>query len=48
MGTAAIRLDESLPVWKFIAAGLVMSGLCITILRPRFAAIRAARHPPSS
>lgn len=48
MGAAAIWLGETLPVWKFVAAGLVMSGLCINILWPRFAAIRAARHPPSS
>lgn len=48
MGAAAIWLGESLPVWKFLAAGLVMSGLCINILWPRFAAIRAARHPPAS
>lgn len=48
MGAAAIWLGESLPGWKFAAAGLVLSGLCINILWPRFAAIRAARHPPSS
>ncbi|MGO4408230.1 EamA family transporter [Bosea sp. RAF48] len=48
MGAAAIWLGEPLPGWKFAAAGLVLSGLCINILWPRFAAIRAARHPPSS
>lgn len=48
MGAAAIWLGEPLPGWKFLAAGLVLSGLCINILWPRFAAIRAARHPPSS
>lgn len=48
MGAAAIWLGEPLPVWKFVAAGLVMSGLCINILWPRFAAIRSVRHPPSS
>jgi O-acetylserine/cysteine efflux transporter len=48
MGAAAIWLGEPLPGWKFLAAGLVMSGLCINILWPRFASIRAARHPPSS
>ena len=31
-----------------VAAGLVLSGLCVNSLWPRFAAIRAARHPPSS
>lgn len=48
MGAAAIWLGEPLPIWKFVAAALVLSGLCINILWPRFAAIRAARHPPSS
>ena len=48
MGAAAIWLGEPLPGWKFLAAGLVLSGLCINILWPRFATIRAARHPPSS
>ena len=48
MGAAAIWLGEPLPIWKFVAAGLVMSGLCINILWPRFAAIRAARHPPAA
>ncbi|UZF91189.1 EamA family transporter [Bosea sp. NBC_00550] len=48
MGAAALWLGEPLPGWKFLAAGLVLSGLCINILWPRFAAIRAARHPPSS
>ncbi|CAH1662939.1 putative amino-acid metabolite efflux pump [Hyphomicrobiales bacterium] len=48
MGAAALWLGEPLPAWKFLAAGLVMSGLCINILWPRFAAIRAARHPPAS
>ena len=48
MGAAAIWLSEPLPIWKFAAAGLVLSGLCINILWPKFAAIRAARHPPSS
>ncbi|MCU4182705.1 EamA family transporter [Bosea sp. BH3] len=48
MGAAAIWLGEPLPGWKLAAAGLVLSGLCINILWPRFAAIRAARHPPSA
>lgn len=48
MGAAAIWLGEPLPGWKFLAAGLVLSGLCLNSLWPRFAAIRAARHPPSS
>jgi O-acetylserine/cysteine efflux transporter len=48
MGAAAIWLGESLPAWKFVAGALVLSGLCINILWPRFAAIRTARHPPSA
>lgn len=48
MGAAAIWLGEPLPGWKLAAASLVLSGLCINILWPRFAAIRAARHPPSA
>lgn len=48
MGAAAIWLGEPLPGWKFLAAGLVMSGLCINVLWPRFAAIRGVRHPPAS
>jgi O-acetylserine/cysteine efflux transporter len=48
MGAAAIWLGEPLPGWKFLAAGLVMSGLCLNFLWPRFAAIRAARHPPAA
>ncbi len=48
MAAAALWLGESLPLWKFVAGGLVLSGLCINILWPRFAAIRAARHPPSA
>lgn len=48
MGAAAAWLGEPLPGWKFAAAGLVLSGLCINVLWPRFAAIRGVRHPPSS
>ncbi len=48
MGAAAAWLGEPLPGWKFVAAGLVLAGLCINILWPRFAAIRGVRHPPSS
>ena len=48
MGAAAIWLGESLPGWKFLADGLVLAGLCINILWPKFAAIRAARHPPAA
>jgi len=48
MAAAALWLGESLPLWKFVAGGLVLCGLCINILWPRFAAIRAARHPPAA
>lgn len=33
-------------IWQ--AAGLVLAGLCVNILWPKFAAIRAARHPPAA
>lgn len=48
MGAAAIWLGEPLPWWKFLAGGLVLAGLCVNILWPKFAAIRAARHPPAA
>ncbi len=48
MGAAAFWLGEPLPGWKFLAGGLVLAGLCINILWPKFAAIRAARHPPAA
>ena len=34
MGASAIWLGESLPPWKLLAAGLVMSGLAINIFWP--------------
>ncbi|WP_374655358.1 EamA family transporter [Phenylobacterium sp.] len=35
MGASAIFLGESLPGWKLLAAGLVMSGLALNIFWPR-------------
>ena len=35
MGASAIFLGESLPAWKLLAAGLVMSGLALNIFWPR-------------
>ena len=34
VGDSAIWLGESLPPWKLLAAGLVMSGLAINIFWP--------------
>jgi O-acetylserine/cysteine efflux transporter len=42
MGASAALLHEALPVWKLEAAALVMSGLALTILWPRWLARRAA------
>ena len=38
MGASALWLDEALPPWKIGAAGLVMSGLALGILYPRWRA----------
>jgi O-acetylserine/cysteine efflux transporter len=35
MGASAILLGESLPVWKLAAAGLILSGLAVTVIGPR-------------
>jgi O-acetylserine/cysteine efflux transporter len=48
MGASALWLDEPLQDWKLIAAALVMTGLCLNVLWPRFAAIRGARTPPAA
>jgi O-acetylserine/cysteine efflux transporter len=34
MGASAFFLDESLPVWKVIAAGLVIVGLVVNLFWP--------------
>lgn len=35
MGASAILLGEALPVWKLAAAGLILSGLAVTVIGPR-------------
>ena len=41
MGSAAWMLDESLPAWKLTAAFLVMAGLALNTLWPRWKALAA-------
>ncbi|MBW8814700.1 MAG: EamA family transporter [Caulobacterales bacterium] len=41
MGASALLLGEPLAAWKLVAAALVLSGLAINTLWPRFAARRA-------
>jgi O-acetylserine/cysteine efflux transporter len=48
MAIAAAWLGEPLPAWKIVAAGLVMAGLALNILWPRFAAIRGVRNAPAA
>jgi O-acetylserine/cysteine efflux transporter len=48
MGASALWLNEPLQDWKLAAAALVMTGLCLNVLWPRFAAIRGARTPPAA
>lgn len=48
MGIAFAWLGEPLPMWKIGAAGLVLAGLALNILWPRYAAIRGARNPPAA
>jgi O-acetylserine/cysteine efflux transporter len=48
MATAYVWLDEPLHDWKLIAAALVLSGLALNLLWPRFAALRGARTPPAA
>jgi O-acetylserine/cysteine efflux transporter len=43
MGASALWLGEPLQDWKLEAAALVMAGLALNVLWPRFAAGRAAR-----
>ena len=35
MGASSLILDESMPDWKIIAAGMVMTGLALNLLWPR-------------
>jgi O-acetylserine/cysteine efflux transporter len=48
MGASAAWLAEPLQPWKLAAAALVMAGLCLNVLWPRFAAIRGVRTPPAA
>lgn len=43
MGSAALWLGESLPVWKITAAALVMGGLALNLLWPKWQLWRATR-----
>lgn len=43
MGASVIFLGEPLPAWKLVAAVLVIMGLAISVLYPRFARLRPAR-----
>ena len=43
MGASAVWLEEALPGWKLIAAGLVIAGLAINLLWPRVRGVLAAR-----
>jgi O-acetylserine/cysteine efflux transporter len=46
MAASTLWLSEPLQGWKLIAAALVMAGLGLNLLWPKFAALRGARHPP--
>jgi O-acetylserine/cysteine efflux transporter len=46
MGASALMLAEPLPAWKLLAAGLVMAGLALNLLWPRWRARVAARAAP--
>lgn len=48
MAAAYAWLGEPLQGWKLTAAGLVLSGLALNLLWPRFAALRGARTPPAA
>ena len=39
-GSASNHADEPLPAWKLLAAALVMAGLAINLLWPRWRAMR--------
>ena len=44
MGASAWMLAEPLPAWKLLAAGLVMAGLALNLLWPRWRAALASRE----
>ncbi len=43
MGASALLLSEALPIWKLSAAALVIGGLALNLLGPKFNAARAPR-----
>ena len=47
MSASALLLAEPLPAWKLQAAGLVMAGLALNILWPRWQARRLGRSGPA-
>lgn len=47
MGASALWLGEPLPAWKLGAAGLVLGGLALGLLYPRWRARAAARSAPT-
>ena len=46
MAASAVVLAEPLPAWKLMAAGLVMAGLAMNLLWPRWQAARLSRNAP--
>lgn len=46
MAASALVLAEPLPAWKLIAAALVMAGLALNLLWPRWQAARQSRTAP--
>ena len=46
MGTAALTLGEPLPAWKIVAAALVMAGLALNMLWPRWVSLRHEAGTP--
>ena len=46
MGTATLILAEPLPTWKLVAAALVMGGLALNLLWPRFTRLWATTLAP--
>lgn len=48
MAASMAWLGEPLQAWKLGAAALVLAGLALNLLWPRFAALRGARTPPAA
>jgi O-acetylserine/cysteine efflux transporter len=45
MGAAFVYLGEPLPVWKLIAAALIMGGLALNLLWPKVVGILRMQRP---